>query len=245
LKMLNGQDQAVEVAITAREEPGIAMQLGILPPMVAHLDHRRLKTPMHASIGLIKFNLWTPSILPEFDKAIGELRDSQGIIIDLRGNVGGLAGLVMGVGGHFTIKPEPLGILRFREGELTFATNPRGSTDDGRPVNPYSGPLAVLIDEASASTSEFFAGGMQTLKRARIFGQTSAGMALASQFEKLPNGDLLQYAMADFTMANGERVEGVGVKPDEEIAMSRKTLLAGEDVVLAAALKWIDTQVNK
>ena len=59
-----------------------------------------------------------------------------------------------------------------RDATLKFVIFPRPET--------YSGPLAILIDEGSASTSEILAGGLQDLKRARIFGVRSAGAALPS-----------------------------------------------------------------
>ena len=52
-------------------------------------------------------------------------------------------------------------------------------------------------------------------------------------------GDVLQYAIGDFTTAQGDRVEGHGVIPDVTVAPTRADLLAGRDPVLEAALDWI------
>ena len=78
------------------------------------------------------------------------------------------------------------------------------------------------------------------LGRARVFGQTSMGQALPAFFAKLPNGDVLIHATGDFVTADGTRLEGRGVVPDEAIALSRADLLSGRDATLAAALKWMD-----
>ena len=67
----------------------------------------------------------------------------------------------------------------------------------------------------SGSASECFAGGMQSIGRARIFGQTSMGQALPALFDRLPNGDVLIHAYGDFVTANGTRLEGRGVIPDD------------------------------
>ena len=68
------------------------------------------------------------------------------------------------------------------------------------------------------------------------------GAALPSQFDKLPNGDVFIHATADFVTADGTRLEGRGVIPDETVALKREDLLAGHDTALEAALAWIDTQ---
>ena len=92
----------------------------------------------------------------------------------------------------------------------------------------------------SGSATECFAGGMQSIRRARVFGQTSMGQALPALFDKLPNGDLLIHAYGDFVTADGTRLEGRGVVPDEMVPVRREDLLAGRDATLDAALAWID-----
>ena len=61
-------------------------------------------------------------------------------------------------------------------------------------------------------------------------------------FDKLPNGDVLIHATGDFVTADGTRLEGRGVVPDEPVALVRADLLAGRDATLEAALRWIDRQ---
>jgi carboxyl-terminal processing protease len=55
---------------------------------------------------------------------------------------------------------------------------------------------------------------------------------------KLPNGDVLEYAIADFVTVSGERIEGRGVVPDQPVGRSRASVAAGEDAVLDAAVRW-------
>jgi carboxyl-terminal processing protease len=98
--------------------------------------------------------------------------------------------------------------------------------------------VAIVVDGLSASTSEFFAGGMQSLGRARVFGETTAGQALPATLVTLPDGDVLLHAFADFRVAGGRRLEGVGVTPDEPVALRRADLLAGGDPAMDAAIRW-------
>jgi Periplasmic protease len=118
--------------------------------------------------------------------------------------------------------------------------NPRLVTASGERVEAYRGPLAILVDSMSGSASECFAGGMQSIGRARIFGQTSMGQALPALFDRLPNGDLMIHAYGDFVTANGTRLEGRGVIPDESVPLERADLLAGHDRTMESALAWID-----
>ena len=118
-----------------------------------------------------------------------------------------------------------------RQTSLKFVINPR--------LEPFQGRLAILVDGASASTSEILAGGMKDLHRARIFGTRTAAAALPSVIMSLPNGDGFQYAMADYVSESGARLEGIGVIPDVEVKQTREALLKGQDRVLDAAVDWI------
>ena len=67
------------------------------------------------------------------------------------------------------------------------------------------------------------------------------GQALPALFTRLPNGDVLIHAYGDFVTADGTRLEGRGVVPDEPVALDRSQLLAGRDRTLEAALAWFDS----
>jgi carboxyl-terminal processing protease len=162
------------------------------------------------------------------------------MILDLRGNPGGLAAMIMGISGHFLNERKPLGVMKTRDSELRFFSNPRLVNGAGERVEPFAGRLAIIVDAMSGSASECFAGGMQSLGRARVFGQTSMGQALPALFDKLPNGDVFIHAYGDFVTATGVRLEGRGVVPDEEVPLLRADLLAGRDAPLERALEWMD-----
>ena len=240
LLFLDGDDQPVELEVRVQRPAGELRTFGNMPPVFARLESRLLEPDVDIIVGVIAFNIWLPQLAPAFDGAIDTMRDAQGIILDLRGNPGGVGGMVMGFGGHFVEEYVSLGTMRTRDGELRFVANPRRINTSGELVDPFAGPLAILIDNTSASTSEVFAGGLQAIGRARVFGQRSMGAVLPSLMDELPNGDILQHAFADFVVtASGERLEGRGVVPDQEIDITRADLLAGRDPALEAAVEWI------
>jgi carboxyl-terminal processing protease len=234
----------IGIAIERRAESGQPATVGNLPTMYVRVDQEERRTPRGARVGVIRFNVWMPAVDPKFQQAMDQYRAASGIVIDLRGNPGGLAAMIMGISGHFLTERKPLGTMKTRDADLQFAANPRLVNGAGQRVEPFAGPVAILVDAMTGSASECFAGGMQAVKRARVFGQTSMGQALPAFFDKLPNGDVLIHATGDFVTADGTRLEGRGVVPDEIVPLVRSELLAGRDRTLDAALTWIDQQAQ-
>ncbi|MBI4660271.1 MAG: hypothetical protein HY735_15650 [Verrucomicrobia bacterium] len=238
----NEANKPVELTLERQRAKGIPAKLGLLPPLRAHLESELLKSPSGARIGLIRFNLFMIPIASRFDQAIDEFRGADGIVIDLRGNPGGIGGMVMGFAGHFLRERVSLGTMKMRGNEIKFNANPRWVNPRGLRVEPFAGPVAILIDGVSLSAAEIFAGGMQDIGRARVFGETSPGQALPALWDRLPNGDVLYHAFADYLTGSGTRLEGRGVIPDQPVRITREDLLAGRDEPLLAALNWISEQ---
>ena len=125
-------------------------------------------------------------------------------------------------------EPGSLGKLQFRDfaQEFNVAANP----------DAFTGPVVVLVDEGTASTSEIFAAGLRDLDRVKIYGsRPSAGAALPSMIEQLNGGAMLQYVVGDYHSSKGAVAEGDGVKPDVIVPETRADFIAGKDPVLAAA----------
>lgn len=227
--------------LVRRTAPSEPIKFGNLPTFFARFARDEHTTPAGRRVGRIWFNFWMPPLIRQVDDAIEAFRGYDGIVVDLRGNRGGAGGMVMGVAGHFLTERVSLGDFRTRRSTLQFRANPRLVSPSGERVEPFAGPLVLLIDETSGSASEVFAGGMQALGRARVFGSTSLGGVLPAVFDRLPNRDVLYHAIADFATPDGIVLEGRGVVPDEAVRPTREDLLAGHDPVLDAALAWIDT----
>jgi carboxyl-terminal processing protease len=240
LSFENGSGATVQLSVERRREPGQPVTVGNLPTMYVRVRSHRVETPAGRPAGVIAFNVWMTAVDPLFQKAVDEFRNSDGIVIDLRGNPGGLAAMMMGISGHFIDERKALGVMKTRDNELRFVVNPRRVSAAGERVQPFAGPVAILVDALSGSASECFAGGMQSLGRVRVFGQRSMGQALPALFARLPNGDVLIHAYGDFVTADGTRLEGRGVVPDEPVVLDRGQLLAGRDRTLEAALAWFD-----
>lgn len=242
VEFVDGNGAKVVKTMERRPEQGTPVAVGSLPVMYVRVNSELESTPGGKKVGVIAFNVWMAAVDAPFAKAIDRFRHADGIVIDLRGNPGGLAGMIMGLAGHFTSNRDVLGVMKTKDAgaELHFAANPRLVNAAGERVEPFSGPLAIIVDGMTGSASECFSGGLQSLGRARVFGETSMGQALPALFDTLPNGDVFIHAWGDFVTGTGVRIEGRGVVPDEPVALTRQALLAGRDAPMDAALAWID-----
>ena len=234
VEFLDGAGLRSTKSLAQRKPRGSLTQFGYLYPMHVWFDSSRVGD---GNIGYVKFNMFLDParVMNLFGEAVKSCGNCRGFVIDLRGNPGGIGAMAMGMAGWFIDRADQqLGTLYMRDTTLKFVVNPRAVT--------FAGPLAILVDGCSASTSEILAGGMKDLGRARIFGTHTAAAALPSVLEMLPNGDGFQYAIANYISEGGKPLEGLGVTPDVETPLSREALLAGQDPALDAAVTWIKNQ---
>ena len=247
----DGNDAVVGKEITFVKPKGVPVRFGLFPEMNTLTESRILSPAELEAWGVeegpdgwpeivhLSFNIWMFPILVPIAETVDAHRNADGFVIDLRGNPGGLGGLAMGVAGHFLAEPESLGSLEQRDASMEFTVNPQRATPDGRLVDPFAGPVMILTDRMSASTSEVFAAGLQQLDRATVVGRPSAGAALPAHLTLLSNGDTFMFAVADFIGPAGHSIEGTGVQPDRLVEIERGRLLAEGDPDLAEAVRSI------
>ena len=241
LKVQDVNGHSSDLRVERTMGAGETLKLGNLPPLRVAVEQHEARTPGGRRAGVIWFSVWMTPAADPIERAVSAFRQADGLVIDLRGNPGGLAAMMRGIAGHFIDQPLLLGKMHTRQADLVFPVNPRTVTSDGKSVKPFAGPVAVIVDELTGSTSETFAGGVQSLGRVRVFGRPSMGQALPALTRQLPNGDVLMYAVGDFVTSTGKRIEGDGVIPDEIVPLSPKALASGHDEPLEAALRWFDT----
>ncbi len=231
LTLLDELNRRIATTLTRAKPEGAPATFGNLPTMHVTFDAGMVE---HTNVGYLGLNLFfdPAGVMPRLEESINSMRATDGIILDLRGNPGGIGAMAMGFSGWFIdAEDQKLGTMTTRKSQLDFVINPQ--------PEPYTGPLAILVDELTGSTAEILAGGLQDLGRARVFGQRSPGAALPSQIAKLPNGDGFQFAFANYVSAGGQPLEGRGVIPDQAVPLDRATLLKDQDPVINAAVAWI------
>jgi carboxyl-terminal processing protease len=232
-----------EASVALREFDGERVTLGNLRDLPTRVEHRVVQSPGGAAVGVVAFNIWMLPLVDRVRASVDEVRraGARAIVLDLRGNPGGVGLMAVPVARLFLAEGGHLGKLQYRDFAQDFAVPP----DAGA----FTGPLRILVDEGTASTSEIFATGMRDIGRARIVGgRTSAGAALPSIIEELPprdvdactRGAIVQYVVGDYLAPGGGPVEGHGVALDVRVDERPAAFVAGGDPVLAGALADLD-----
>jgi carboxyl-terminal processing protease len=224
---------------------GAMSRFANLPPINAEFDTsmRVVRGPNGTRrVGVISFSVWLPALSAPLNRVFDRYRSADALVLDLRGNPGGLSGMINGIAGHLVDSSYTLGTLHMRGLTLQLKANPQRVSPEAKRVEPFSGPVVVLIDPLSASATEFFTAGLQGLGRVHVIGETSAGASVPALMGRLPNGDVMLHAIADHTDSKGRRIEGVGVVPDEIVPLKAASLRAGHDEAMEAALRWAAQQ---
>lgn len=188
------------------------------------LTARRLSS----GAGYLKFNGWRHPIDEQFKFELEKMRDSTGLIIDLRGNGGGDTGVLLNIASNFFPTVTNYGAFKSRQGTLqTYSTHP--------PERLYKKPVVILVDAKSASASESFSVFMQESRRAYIVGEQTCGCTLNQKNKLVKGGGTLLWSYRSYISPAGRNLEGVGIIPDKTVALTISDLRRGRDAALEAA----------
>ena len=159
-------------------------------------------------IGYLRLDRFDRSVLERLPAAIAELREqgARGLILDLRGNTGGLVETAIAVVSEFV--PEGL-VFRSRNADGTEEEHE--VTGEG---TAYDLPLVVLVDGFSASASEITAGALQDHGRATVVGSQTFGKGSVNLLSELGSGSGLYVTTARWVTPDGRLIEGIGLEPD-------------------------------
>jgi len=170
----------------------------------------------------------------EVDRLFGIARQQGTLVLDLRGNGGGLISAMHRMVDNVFTAEVTIATRAGRKGRATMTAKGRGDA-------AFAGRLIVLVDSASASSAEIFARTVQLQKRGVVIGDRSAGAVMEARMHPFVQGDpvaiFYQFLVtdADIVMPDGRSLEGSGVMPDELLQPTGADLAAGRDPVLARA----------
>ena len=160
-------------------------------------------------IGYVRISQFQESTPKDLGKELVKLHDegSQGLILDLRNNPGGLLSSAVGVSEQF-LQPDTLVVsVKGRDGRKDeYRSSP--------PMDPPEYPMIVMVNQGSASASEIVAAAMQDWGKAVILGKTTFGKGSVQTILPLSDGSGLRLTTAKYYTPRGESIHSVGVKPD-------------------------------
>lgn len=207
-----------EISELLKGQPGSMINLkvkraGLSKPLEKELIREKIKidnipysTVFSNHIGYIRLTGFTQKAASEFKEVLMKMEETdtlQGLVIDLRGNGGGLLNEAVDITGLFVDK-----------GELVVTT--RGKTPDRTTIHrtrfaPVDKelPIAVLINETSASASEIVAGALQDLDRAVLIGQRTFGKGLVQNVVPLSYNSQMKVTVAKYYIPSGRCIQEI------------------------------------
>ena len=243
IKGPRGTDVAIEVERFGEPEPLIFVVT------------RDLVEVASVEFELLPLDVWYIRILRFADDTADEfevvLRDAleagvRGMVLDLRGNLGGSVGNAISVSSEFLV-----------DGIVMFEMDPDGKRKDwaveDHGLMPDI-PLAVIVNQFSASSSEVVAGALQDRGRAKLYGEQTFGKGAVQYYRELSNGSALKVTSSYWHTPSGTQFHGEGIMPDESVTLLRSAVFlsfgTGEDVIaidtqIAAAFEDVITQFGE
>ncbi len=204
-----GAEAAIELVLTREVIRVEAVEARTLPGRIAYVRLRQFQ------------GTTTDELRAALDRSAEETAASGGItglLLDLRGNPGGLLDEAVRVSDEF-LSEGVIVSTRGRDGQLLDeARARRGGT---RPA----WPMVVLVDHFSASAAEIVAGALQDHHRATIVGARTWGKGSVQNLIQLPDGSALKLTIARYYTPSGRSIQAQGIQPDVEIEQLDPSML--------------------
>jgi carboxyl-terminal processing protease len=189
---------------------------------------------LDGNIGYIQISEFSDDTSSLAQKAAQDFKSKnvKGVVLDLRGDPGGLLSAAVGVSSLWL--PQGQTILQEKRGSTVVSTETATGNDILNGI-----PTAVLIDEGSASASEITAGALHDNGAATLFGVKSYGKGSVQQVIQLPNGTEMKVTIARWYRPNGQNIDKKGITPDHVVTVSSDDIKAGNDLQKNAATQFI------
>ncbi|HSJ52376.1 MAG TPA: S41 family peptidase [Anaerolineae bacterium] len=217
-----GQAEPIVLEVQRQEIPSVSVEWRMLEEA--------------EGVGYARIVLFSGRTVLELEDAIADLK-AQGmtrLIVDLRGNGGGLFDAGIDVASQF-----------LSDGVVVFQLEKGGKErayDVTRPASLPDAPLALLVDGGTASASEIVAGALQDRGRAVLVGQKTYGKGTVQTVYDLSDGSSVHITYAEWLTPERRRISGEGLTPDLDVAISEEDRSQGRDPQLERAIEYLAAQ---
>ena len=177
---------------------------------VNHVESKLLEN----NIGYIEFNSFDDGCSKEFKNKLEELKkqDIKGLIIDIRGNGGGLVDEALDIADYIVEKDKTL--------LITVDKNQNEQITKSKIDTIIDVPVILLMNETSASASEILAGALKDNGKATIVGEKSYGKGVIQELLTLKDGSGLKITTNEYYTPNHNKINKIGITPDVEVVLS-------------------------
>ncbi len=170
---------------------------------VPTVEHKMLED----NIGYIKINQFDGVTYDQFNEAFNNLSSADGLIIDLRNNPGGLL-----------VTVNKITDMLVPEGNITYIEDKNGNREYHKSdANYYNKPLAIIVNENSASASEVLTGAVKDFGVGKIVGETTYGKGVVQNTFNLTDGSGVKVTIAKYYTPSGVCIDGTGIEPDYKV----------------------------
>lgn len=239
LDTVDGAPFSIPAMLAAREGQTLTFGLGrpdgssfeaqvtLAPPRAPAPSHR--SWPAGDDVHVLAWENFDEGVAGWIDGELAALPPGTAVVLDVRGNSGGLMSELRAILGCFVPVETPLFSVVSRDGAPETLTARPG-------CRAFSGRVVVLTDHLSLSAAELLPASLAELGRGVVVGERTGGSVLLSRHTDLPDGGQLSVSRADLRTAGGKRLEGVGTTPSVPAVTTFDDLTAGQDPALDAAI---------
>ena len=222
--------QGTEVTLELKDKEGNLRKVRVVRQEIKTQSVGAEMLP-NSKIGYIRIAVFNESTVEDFTKEYQKLEEQgmQSLILDLRGNPGGLLDAGVGIAQRLVPKGPIVSVIDKDGNKYTESSS----------LEKVKYPLAVLVDHGSASASEIVAGAIKDTKAGKLFGVKTFGKGSVQTVYRLDSATAVKITVAKYYTPSGVSIHNVGIEPDEVVELPDT---ATKDVQLEAAIEYLKQQ---